>query len=393
VVSLPLLAKGEAISGRVIHPSRPEAGAGIELQLLGVSRSGQSVERTTKADSKGSFTFEDLPGNTAYLLAASYDGLSFPGGNVIFEPGQPPTRSVVFHIYDRTDDPHSAQVASLRLLIEREAGSYRVQHSLFVSNPTLKVLAIAPDAPPLFRVALPAHEGPISVPFGRMPEGAHLENGNVLIRGPILPGTHNFTFAYELPASGDRLETEVSLAEAVPQLEVLIRDFGVRIDAGQLHPARPSREKDSIYLRYVGFDLPAGTRLPLRVEPLRPTMTPPPWLQVLMVMVLAGGLLFVVYQPIERAALATPEAAEASLDEHEAIASSLRDLEFDYETGKLSEADRDGLREELRREGARTLARSRRRRKTAQPEPSRACSCGRAPEPGDRFCASCGKAL
>jgi hypothetical protein len=394
VLSLPGPVEGATIEGRVIHPKRAEAGARLTVDLLGVNRAGQSIEQTTKTDATGQFAFRGLPSSAAYVLSATYEGVRFPGGSVVFEPGKPETRSVVFHIYDPTGERAIMEVRSLRLVIQREAGIYRAQQSVLISNPTLEALVIKPDDPPLFRVALPQGHGSIQAPFGRLPQGTEVRDGTLAIRGPLHPGEHTFTVAFDLPSDGDALQTEFSVADPLRELEVSVRDFGIRVDAGALHPGRPAREGDSIYLRYLGFDLPAGTRLPFRVEPLPPTTTPPPWVQGLLVLAVGGGLLFLVYLPVEGAAGATQLPVEVQSEgEREAITDALSDLEHDFETGKLSAEDRDRLRAELRREAVLTLARARRSAETVKSEPPSTCSCGRPFQPGDRFCASCGKTL
>jgi hypothetical protein len=386
-----LAAPAATIEGRIIHPTRSEASAGLTVLLNGLLREGDTFQSSTVTGEGGHFSFRGLPPQGFYALGTTYDGVKFSGGTVVFEEGKPQTHSLMFHIYDRTSAPGGTRLERVRFAVAREGGRYLVQQQVVINNPELEVIVVDEKSPPLLLVGLASGHGEVRARLGPLPDGTRVRNGTAEIRGPVFPGERTYTFAYDLPDSGAALETELPVAEPLPELELVIRDFGIRVDAGTLHPARPVREGDSIYLRYVGFDLAADTRIPLRVLPLAPPTTPPPWLQGLLLLLVGGGLLLVVIRPIDQGVPVEAASGQTATDgEREAIIASLRDLEFDFETGKLSAEDRDRLREELRREAARTLARTREREKPPAPT---ACSCGRAPQPGDRFCAGCGAAL
>ncbi len=166
------------------------------------------------------------------------------------------------------------------------------------------------------------------------------------------------------------------------------------MDAGSLHPARPTRDGDVIYLAYLGFELEPGRRFPIRISPLPPASPTPGWANVLLVSLLAGGGLYLVARPIAVAdsVRARPDTHLADV-ERAALRTALADLDFDYETGKLSTEDRDQLREELRREAVRSLARRRGVHTAVGQAPLRRCTCGHQPQRGDKFCAACGKEL
>jgi hypothetical protein len=392
-VSAPKGGEAATLEGRIIHPDRPTAVAGLTVGLTGFRPDGEPFEASTRTDNGGRFTFEALPPRGAYVVGANYDGIGFPGGTVIFGEGKPETQSVVFHVYDRTSDPGGIRIESMRLLLRREGGTYRLEQRALVQNSTLQVVVVEAESPPLLRIALAPGHGELEAPFGRLPEGTQFRDGTAEIRGPLFPGDQSYAFAYDLPGSGETLQTELRLLEALSELQLLVRDFGVRVDAGTLYPGRPVKEGDSIYLRYVGFDLAPDTRIPLRVMPLAPPATPPRWLQGLLVLTIGGMLLLIVIRPIEAGSrVETAREESTSEPEREAVVAALEDLEFDYQTGKISREDRDRLREELREEAVRTLARARARERKPPVAP-RACGCGRVPQPEDRFCSACGAAL
>jgi hypothetical protein len=285
----------------------------------------------------------------------------------------------------------------VRWVIEREAGTYRVQHLAVVDNPTLKVIAPDPDGPPALRVALIPGYGEVRIRTGHAPRSTEVHNGTLELRGPFTPGSTSYPFTYDIGGPGESLQTDLVLANSVESVELRVRDFGVWVDPGRLHPARPVSEKDQIYLRFVGFDERAGTVIPIALDPIPPREPLPRPLQALMVAALAGGLLLFVARPAAPGGegASTLDSVGAEEHEKEALFSALRDLEDDYETGKLSAQDRERLRTELRTDALRALARERRATEPV-PEAGAApehCTCGRIPHADDRFCAACGKAL
>lgn len=413
LVALALLAWPAAvhaveIRGQVIHPTRRDAAADLEVRLLGLTEEDEPLQRTTRTDSDGAWVFSDLPAPASYLVAATFDGVAFPGGTVSFRAGDGPVKPpLTFHIYDRGSDASALSVPTLRWIVEREAGVYRVSQSLVVENASMRVVVAETGSPALLRMPLGPGHGEVSAAFGRLPEGVTIANGAAELRGPFLPGSSELRLAYDLSTERS-LHTQLAALEPtgisgpwsegaprVERLELYLRDFGVEVDAGPLHPARPARSGDEIYLTYFGFELPPGRRLPLRVSPLPPARAVPTWVSALLVSLLAGGTLLLVARPLVGGAAGDTELAPHGVGEPErdALESALADLDFDYETGKLSSEDRDQLRAELRSEAVRSVARRQRAPTAQRPLPGRRCSCGHRPEREDRFCAACGKAL
>jgi hypothetical protein len=161
------------------------------------------------------------------------------------------------------------------------------------------------------------------------------------------------------------------------------------------------RTKSLRHQTFIGFNLPAGARIPITITPRtapQPLSTP---LTVLIVTLLFGAAAFVALQPVLvglRKGKPVP-AGVPEFTEQDALFGALRDLEEDYELGKLSLEDRDRMREELRSEALRNMAIARQNTRGAsseRPRPSKGgkvCECGHRSERAARFCSSCGRAL
>jgi hypothetical protein len=394
----PAVAAAGVIDGRVIHPNRPEAAANLEVTLLGLRAGGAPVQQSTRTDGQGRFRFEQV-GPGGYIVSASFEGITFPGGRATISPEDPNrTESLVFHIYDQSADTSALEIRRLRWIIEREAGVYRVSTTVMVNNRELKVINIASGGEAPLRIPLAEGHGDLETPFGQLPAGVSESDGTVELRGPFFPGNRQYLLAHDMTGEEAVLQTEFQVPEGVDFVELLLRDFGVAAEVTGLHAARSVREGDEAYLRWVGFEMPAGSRLPVRIEPLPPRRETPRTAQAALVALLAGGVLLYVLSPLQGAAAGREvgPAAPAESGEREAVFAALRDLEDDFETGKVSPEDREKLRADLRREALRAMAREQER---AGPQPGEelppmeACRCGAIPRAGDRFCSACGKEL
>jgi hypothetical protein len=394
-LAAPPASAGVTLEARVVHPDDPSRGARLSLALFGVKRDGETIERAGRTDAEGRLRFADLPAGAAYVLFADYGGIRFSGGTTIVPENEADaTRDVVIPIYERSEDPAGLVLRSLDLLVEREAGAWRVGALASVENPRQRAIALPPEAPPALRIGLFAGHSEPRSPFGQLPPGASIEDGALALRGPFLPGTHELRLVYDVASGADALRTSLPVPDPIDALELRVRDFGVAVDAGQLHPARPSRDGDEIYLRYVGFDVEAGSALPLELTALPPRTPLPTPVQAALVALLAGALFLLVARPVgaEREAEARVARAAAGSAEREALFVALRDLEHDFETGKLSAEDRNALRAALRTEALGALS-GERAGPAAGELVAAVCACGRAAQPGDRFCAACGKPL
>ncbi len=396
-------ARAAEITGRIVHASKPGAASGLTVQAIGIDDTERTITRETRSDASGRYVFEDLPAPAAYLVRARYGEVVFPGGSAVFRPGEPEIpQTIDFHVYDTTDDASRLQLKTLQWVIARSAGVWRVQQNAVVENPDSRVVIVGPDAAPAVRVGLAPGHGEVEGMFGRLPEGVVIRDGVAEIRGPILPGDEGFSLqlAYDIETPSPSLETTIAIPDAVDQLAIYVQDFGIDVDAGMLHPARPTREQDVIYQSFLGFELRAGSVLPFRVTSLSPTPQIPQAATALLAALLAGALLFFVAGPLAFAGRRDATASAEAIAESPAklaLEAALADLEHDFETGKLSPDDRNRLREDLRREALVALVRERLPNEPGsalETEPTpRACTCGRAAGTGDRFCASCGKAL
>ncbi len=360
----PLAAEAARIEGRIVPDGREAAGARLLVELLGVQPGGETIERSTRSDAAGRYAFVNLPESAVYLVMATHQGVRFPGGRVVFEEGSPGTQTVDVRIYEQSRDRDGVALERAEWTVERlEAGSYRIEQRALIRNPRSQVIVSDPNQAPILRIGIAPGHGELFSPFGAVPMGFEVDGETLDLRGPLLPGEREVVFGYELDGEGPELAGEIAFPDAVGEFALFVRDVGVRIEAEGLHPARPARDEAGIvYQRYLGFEIPAGRRIRLRISSLP---APRSGGGALTLALAAGGLTLAlalfVFAPLARrtgpAAPASTEPSSASAA-HDALYAALHELEHDYETGKLSEADRDRLRTELVREAALELERA-----------------------------------
>ena len=144
----------------------------------------------------------------------------------------------------------------------------------------------------------------------------------------------------------------------------------------------------------------AGESVPLALSRLAPQAPLPRLARAGFAVLLAGFAMAFLIAPLRsrgsEPALPSPQARGLAA-ERESVLAALRDLEEDFATGKLEDADHAQMRSELRTRAAALLSAERSARTPAAapppPAPASCPSCAAPAAPGARFCSSCGARL
>jgi hypothetical protein len=124
-----------AVSGRIVHETRPAAAAEVEVILYALSEDGDAGLRVGVTDAEGRFRFENVsnaPG-VVYLLGARSGEIPF-GSRFTFGAGEREHR-VELVLSDPVRDADAAEAGGFDLRIERGCTHLRVSHSHAVTNP------------------------------------------------------------------------------------------------------------------------------------------------------------------------------------------------------------------------------------------------------------------
>lgn len=383
------------INLRAGDEAKPRELAGLDVRAVGIIAGGGTVVREAKTDTQGEFHFADLSIPGAYLVVADYRNVGFHADGVRFDDADEADarREIEIEVHHPTSDPSAIVLENIRLLVEQEAGAYRLDHQIGLRNTGNRVVLLDPDKPSPVQLALvPGHENLVAGD-GIEHRDFRQDGDRYVLVGPVYPGGRVARIRYEIPVEAATLDVALSFAQATPEFELYILDEGISVDVGPLHPARIARdEAGNSYLHYLGFDLNPDSDVPLRVSPRVRVPAPKLGLVAILAAVLGAGIVFVVGRPLLASEPTLDIPADTADPEAEALALALRDLEYDFETGKLSAEDRDELRRNLERDSERLQAK-RRGAAPAQVRATQCPKCQRGVQPADQFCSGCGAPL
>lgn len=327
-----------------------------------------------------------------------------PGGPLALVVRTPPARVA----------PEAVRPLEARLVLHVDAAAVDVTETHVVEVEGDETVRAAPDRA-LLRIPLP--ERATDLRFGSDAPEARLRPdpaGGLAVEGRLPPGESRVELAYRLPVTDFPVVVERRFATRLPLLSVFLAETGSLLPSSdRLHRRRPVRTQDLTYAHFEAFEVTPEETVALRIArlPARTAVPQTAWLA------LGGGLALAaiafVLAPVWRARSAgrIERQVEPAPDvrERQALYDAIRDLDHDFETGKVSEEDHARLRAELRARAVALLARAREAERAARrpapaepgappgpeagPAPPSCAACGAAPRPGDRFCARCGAAL
>lgn len=380
--TLPFAAEA-ASGGEIVVQKRFDGGAARVALLAPAEGPPIAADRTTPA---ADVTIEGRAFKSLETKALA------PGSTVAVRVTLPPLRN----------DPNALTVEEARLFVELDDAVLlaREEYRLRVDGTT--ALASQPDAPLL---VIPLPEGAEDLRFASESAGFGLapDPRGLAVLGPIGPGEAVVEIGYRMPVTGGSVALDRTFSRATPLLSIYLADTGLLTESERLHRRRPVRTEDRAYVHLEAFDVGAGETVPLRITPLPPRQGVPNALAVVLVLAAAGAAAAWLSGPLLGRAgegEAEPE-REVLLLERDSVYSALRDLEDDFATGKLSDADYATMRAELRARAVALLQAEREAEaaRAAAPEPAapaampRCGACGHEAQRGDLFCGRCGARL
>jgi hypothetical protein len=257
-------------------------------------------------------------------------------------------------------DPSALSISHARVFFEIDAAALRIREEIHLRVEGDQPLVATLDAP-LLRIPLP--QGATGLRFGK--------------------------FGFEIPV-----------------LMLLIQDTGLIVETDRLHRRRSVRTPDLSYMVAEGFHIAADETLSLTLRPLSARLGLRPRAAGIVtwgVALLAVGLVLVPAWLGNRVEAPEVERASPALQrQREALYASIRDLDHDYEVGKVEASDYRVLRDSLRARAVATLRAEREApRPEAETEPRAdtqatngfCTACGAPRRQADRFCSQCGQRL
>jgi hypothetical protein len=254
---------------------------------------------------------------------------------------------------------------------------------------------VAESDAPLLCLTVPESAGdlrfsPTSLAIGLDPD----PSGALAVRGPIPPGASELAVGYRLPVDGSALRFERRFPRALPLLSVVVADTGILVETTRLHRLRSIRSEDRNYLQLEGFEIEPQERVVIDLRQLPAPRTLSALTGTGFAALAAAGVIAFLIAPLRGGRQQQEQTGETRVErlaaEREVVYASIRDLDEDFETGKLTSQDHAALRGELRAQAVRLLQAER----EAAPAAASGCpSCGAELPQDARFCLSCGVRL
>jgi hypothetical protein len=225
--------------------------------------------------------------------------------------------------------------------------------------------------------------------------------GGVDVIGPVPPGESRLSIRYRMPVNtAGSTGLDLRFPFRVPLLNVFVADTGIVVENDRLHRRRPTRSGTRLYLHREAFQIEPDETLHFELRPLK--RQPFSNLTILVPFLIAAccGAWFMV-SPLRKESRTQQQNSDATSTriQREAIYEAIRDLDHDFETGKLNEEDHQRMRETLRAQAKESM-RQENESSPAQPadadteDLSPTCpQCAVATEPQWTFCSNCGAPL
>jgi hypothetical protein len=333
----------------------------------------------------------------------SVDGVPYASvESAALAPGQSVAFALDLGAFEPSGERLTVREVHMWLELDDAALDVREQYELSVSGSA--PLRSESDAP-LLCLPLPAGAEDLrsaeAFSLGIQPD----VTGGLALRGPIPQGSSGFSVSYRLRSSGGGIRFVREFPIGLPLLSLMIADTGIQTSTDRLHRRRPVRTSDRTYIHLEGFEIEPGETVEVGLQSIPPRQPLPRLAAVGFVATAAVAAVVFLAAPLrnprETAAVAASVASVASTaDEREAVYATIRDLEDDFATGKVSAEDRAVMLGELRSRAGALLREERaaaaalaNEAAAAPPPPAVADASADAPEVAAAACPGCGASI
>ncbi len=293
-------------------------------------------------------------------------------------------------------DPDAVALAHVRSFLELDDAALQVSEEYHLEVAGGQPV-VGSETEPLLRIPIPPEARDVRYGAASFPSGIASAGGDLVVAGPVPPGASRVDVRYRLPADATPVHFERRYGRPVPTVSLYVADTGLELRSERLHRRRPVKAQERLYMHFEAFHVAADERVDATLAPLARTRSLGRGARVAFVLAAAAALALFLAAPLRPGVRVTERspADDTARDERNALYAALRDLEHDFETGKLSQEDFARMRDELRGRAASLLRaeRSAEASPPAEPAATPCGACGAEPPPSARFCSHCGAPL
>jgi len=270
ISAVPLSARADAltVTGHVLKGQGHEPASGIAVQLHVVKGDQELPGKSAMSGKDGSFQFTNLASdpNLSYFLSTEYAGAFYTEGPLETEGKRETTRDLV--IYDVGREIQAVRVTNQHVVVERSPDLLRITEILVFENSGKTAylgtgLNHAENVG--IRLGLPASVKHFEPGIGADAQSIQVQGRDLASLRPIPPGTHPFSFTYEVPLSG-RMDLSHRLYFPTDRVVVLINDPKLQLDSKSLRYMGPTEQGGRKFELYQGAGFPLGAEVTMRVR-------------------------------------------------------------------------------------------------------------------------------
>lgn len=219
-----------------------------------------------------------------------------------------------------------------------------------------------------------------------------LGDGTLGLLGPLSPGEANVGFSYRLPVADGEPQIDLRLPGPVKVLNVLIADTGVVVKTKRLHRLRPFRQGTRVYLHREAFSIDEGEVVSVSLGLINRGSRARSTNLFATSALAAMGVWFIVSPLVRGRRIGAHQIKQARIrSERDLVYASIRDLEHDFETAKIEEAEYQTMRTQLRTRALTLLQEERDASRAPAVEPGAPSTS--TPSAAAAFCHQCGNSL
>jgi hypothetical protein len=294
-------------------------------------------------------------------------------------------------------DPDAVALSHVRSFLELDDTALQVSEEYHLEVDGGQPV-VGSETEPLLRIPIPPEARDVRYGAAAFPSGIATAGGDLVVAGPVPPGASRVDVRYRLPADANPVRFERRYGRPVPTVSLYVADTGLELRSERLHRRRPVKAQERLYMHFEAFHVAADEPVDATLAPLTRTGPLGRGARIAFVLAAASALALFLAAPLRSGARGKERspADDTDRDEREALYAALRDLEHDFETGKLSQEDFARMRDELRARAASLLRAERSAEAAPAADERKATSCGACgaePPQSARFCPQCGAPL
>jgi mono/diheme cytochrome c family protein len=263
------------IAGQVKNATTGQPLGNVEVKLRRWQGEAELPPLTVQADADGSFRFEglDTTSHAFYRAEVVYNGVSFPGDFVNFDPDTTQL-SLPLNVYETTTSDEAISVERLHFIVlGDQPGFFSVLELYQFSNSGDRAYVGSVDengSRETVRMALPAGAHNLFLQMGTLGVDFLETDEGLVATSPIVPGKETFeaAFVYVVPYSGATLSLDRPLYYDTASVNGLVLNVGAKLESDVLTFGGERTAQGQTFLQYTAQDLKPGQVLPISLYDL-----------------------------------------------------------------------------------------------------------------------------